>query len=111
MHPQGRFVCYPTKHDEDQYNLEKSKFVRKVPVINGSGFLRKPVIVVDKKMMKEDGRSVLTDEEVDELLKGVQIQSSVNFSTNFFSANGLNFVFPSDGQINYAEFVRQILSQ
>jgi Ca2+-binding EF-hand superfamily protein len=66
----------------------------------GAGELRYVLTQLGEKM---------TDQEVDELLKGVQIGACVlpNFSSNFFFSTTLR----SDGNVNYESFVRTILSQ
>jgi len=59
----------------------------------------------------------MTDEEVDELLKGVQIGPSVPFPDGrcpdvlHTFANHPLFLMCRDGNVNYESFVRTILSQ
>ena len=69
----------------------------------GAGELRYVLTQLGEKM---------TDEEVDELLKGVQIGAYVMFFSN---SNVLPLLIEnrthSDGNVNYESFVRTILSQ
>lgn len=51
----------------------------------------------------------MTDEEVDELLKGVQIGAYVFSLSN--SIRYLDLQVNRDGNVNYESFVRTILSQ
>jgi Ca2+-binding EF-hand superfamily protein len=53
----------------------------------------------------------MTDEEVDELLKGIQIGPSVFPFSLSSPANALIATVHRDGNINYESFVRTILSQ
>lgn len=64
----------------------------------GAGELRYVLTQLGEKM---------TDEEVDELLKGVQIGAYVLLFSRVPSSN----CFCSDGNVNYESFVRTILSQ
>ncbi|KAF9032322.1 hypothetical protein BDZ89DRAFT_948293, partial [Hymenopellis radicata] len=65
----------------------------------GAGELRYILTQLGEKM---------SDEEVDELLKGVQIGTHVVLSSlRFFQPD----LFCSDGNVNYESFVRTILSQ
>jgi Ca2+-binding EF-hand superfamily protein len=66
----------------------------------GAGELRYVLTQLGEKM---------TDQEVDELLKGVQIGACVLpiFCSNFSFSTTLR----SDGNVNYESFVRTILSQ
>jgi len=53
----------------------------------------------------------MTDEEVDELLKGVQIGAYVFHTSPPCLILTTFCLFSSDGNVNYESFVRTILSQ
>ena len=66
----------------------------------GAGELRYVLTQLGEKM---------TDEEVDELLKGVQIGQYVLFLLSWYTS--ANTVRSRDGNINYESFVRTIMAQ
>ena len=66
----------------------------------GAGELRYVLTQLGEKM---------TDEEVDELLKGVQIGQYVLFLLSWYTS--ANTVCSRDGNINYESFVRTIMAQ
>ena len=68
----------------------------------GAGELRYVLTQLGEKM---------TDEEVDELLKGVQIGAYVVHASPPCLILTTSCLFPSDGNVNYESFVRTILSQ
>ena len=101
----GLFIHQPDSTQLTVHAYSVEEFIRGFQVFDkegngyiGAGELRYVLTQLGEKM---------TDEEVDELLKGVQIGAYVVLFSRVPSTNS----FSSDGNVNYESFVRTILSQ